>query len=159
MTRMTLKKDMRRPKIFIAAFILGALIFSSQALLAADKPRVPESLAKELRPRLEFTGEKSKEPFRDTLSKIKESEKVATKPAVKEQRPALPQMTIQGIIWGSSVPCVIINNRVLKEGETIDDVKITKIGKEGVTASYQGWDYSLSSPATVSVKKSQGGKK
>ncbi|MFA5155983.1 MAG: general secretion pathway protein GspB [Candidatus Omnitrophota bacterium] len=142
---------MRRPKASIAVLILGALILPAQALLAEDKPLVPESLVKELRPSMEFTGEESREPFKDTLYQIKEPEKVETKPVAKEQRPALPQMTVQGIIWGSSIPCVIINNQVYKEGDTISEVKITKIGKEGIAAEYKGWDYNLSSPAAVAI--------
>ena len=149
-------------RILTILFILWLIACPQRTVWPAEKSVTPDSLVNELRPPVEFTGEESKEPFLDAISKNKEPavEVPVAKPVEKEPQPALPPLTIQGVIWGSSVPCVIINNQVVKQGELIGDVKVTKIDKQGIKLLYKGWDYSLSSPAAlVSLKNSEGGKK
>jgi hypothetical protein len=134
--------------ILIAMFVAAIAFCANEGIFAAGQTEVPEALVKELRPTLEFNEEQVKEPFTEVFSKIKEAPvDVPVKKADVPVQPPLPGMTIQGVIWGSSVPCVIINNRVLREGDSIDEVKVTKIEKEGVKLSYRGWNYNLPSPA------------
>jgi len=154
-------------RMCVAIFALGLIFCLNERISAEDKPPIPAALKKELRPAIEFTGKEAKEPFMDMISKIKETAVAVTevptesKPVVEEpppQRPALPPLVIQGIIWGSSVPCVIIDSRVLKEGDLLGEVKIAKIGREGLELLYQGWNYTLPSPAAaVSLKSTEGG--
>ncbi len=145
-------------RILLAAFIPGMIFCLYQKLWSAEKPLEMDVLIKELRPVIEFTGVASKEPFKDVFYKVKEPV-VEAKPVEKETQPPLPGLTIQGIILGSSIPCVIINNEVLKEGESLGDIQITKIEKQGVRILYKGWNYTLPSPAaSISMKDSEGGK-
>jgi hypothetical protein len=151
--------DMYSPKrILLAAFIPGMIFCFYQRLWSAEKPTEMELLVKELRPVVEFTGVESKEPFKDVFYKSKETA-VEVKPVEKETQPPLPELSIQGIILGSSIPCVIINNAVLKEGESLGEIKISKIEKQGVKVLYKGWNYTLPSPAaSISLKDPEGGK-
>ena len=59
----------------------------------------------------------------------------------------LPAMSVQGIVWGGPVPQAIINGKVFKLGDNINEAKITGINKEGVELFYGGREYLLSSPA------------
>jgi len=50
----------------------------------------------------------------------------------------LPTLSIEGLIWNTRMPQAIINGRVVRVGDTIEDVKILKIDKEGIGVEYQG---------------------
>lgn len=143
--------------------VLGIALFFEAESPAAEQSASLDALAKELRPSVEFHEEQVKELFMDTLPKAKVAAPVvAPAAAVVQQQvqPILPSMTIQGVIWGSSVPCVIIDNRVLKLGESINEVKITGIGKKGVEVLYSGWKYNLSLPGEgLFVNNTTGGGK
>jgi type II secretory pathway component PulC len=155
--------DMHSHKGVVPVMVALGLIFCfSQKLLFAEKPVEPASLPapflKELRPAVEFTGVESKEPFKDVFYKVPQAV-VEVKPVENETQPPLPELTIQGIIFDSSVPCVIMNNVVLREGQSLGEVQVTKIEKEGVRLLYKGWNYTLPSPAaSVPKKDHEGGK-
>lgn len=55
----------------------------------------------------------------------------------------LPDLTIEGIIWGVDVPHAIINGEVYKEGDSIEgeDIKINKIERGKVLVDYSGKTY------------------
>ncbi len=55
----------------------------------------------------------------------------------------LPHLQVQGMIWGSEMPQVIINNTVVKVGEVIEDAKILDIRKEGVYVLHEEKRYIL----------------
>jgi hypothetical protein len=57
------------------------------------------------------------------------------------------------------LPQAIINNKVLKVGDTIEGAQVKNIGKEGITVLFEGSEYNLSSPAAGPgpAKKPQGG--
>ena len=142
---------------------LGLIFCFSQKLLSAEKSIEPVTVAvdpllRELRPVVEYTGVETKEPFRDVFYKIKEPV-IDVKPVEVETQPPLPELTIQGIIFGSNVPCVIINNAVLREGQSLGEIQVTKIDKGGVRILYKGWNYTLPSPASLIPEKDpEGGK-
>ncbi|MFH0827791.1 MAG: hypothetical protein V1919_01330 [Candidatus Omnitrophota bacterium] len=63
-------------------------------------------------------------------------------------------LTVQGIIWGSDLLQAIINNKVVKVGETIDGAKIISIEKDFITVFAVNKQFKLLSPAlTPAVKK------
>ncbi len=97
------------------------------------------------RPKVAYGAEDSRDPFWDYLPK-EETEKTA-KANLKSSEPVLPALKVQGIIWGGNFPQAIINNNVLKIGDTIEGAKIIKIDKAGIMVSYGGREYELSSPA------------
>jgi len=50
----------------------------------------------------------------------------------------LPALSIEGLIWNTRIPQAIINGKVVRVGDVIEDVKILKIDKEGIEVEYQG---------------------
>ncbi len=106
-----------------------------------------------IRPKIEYNARGLKDPFRPLVME----KKVET--AVGSQQPevkSLPALTVQGLIWGGNFPQAIINNKVVKIGDAIGEVKITGITKEGVTVLFDNMEHKLPSPAlTVPQQKEQ----
>lgn len=113
------------------------------------------------KPNVEYTADGLRDPFEGYLSEQEEASQVPPPPEEQEV-PALPPLTIQGIIWGGRFPLGIINNKVVKIGDTIEGAQIIDISKDGVIVSFADRQYNLSSPAAVNLenldKKLQGGK-
>lgn len=65
-----------------------------------------------------------------------------------------PTLEIQGIIWGGRLPQAIVNNKVVKVGDTVQEARIIDINKEGVTVFFGGAQYTILSPAVSQMKKS-----
>ena len=51
---------------------------------------------------------------------------------------ALPKFSISGIIWNSKRPQAIINGQIVEVGDTISEIKITGIHKEGIEGLFDG---------------------
>jgi len=111
-------------------------------------------LAVSLRPRVEYKAQALRDPFRGF--------KTEGTPGIKDAGVKPPTLTIQGIVWGGSVPQAIINNKVVKIGDLIEDARIIDINKEGVIIFFGGRQYNLNSPAAASLisaeEKQKGGK-
>lgn len=58
----------------------------------------------------------------------------------------LPDLTLQGIFWGSAQPQVLINRKILSVGDEIEGSKIVAVTKQGITVSYQGQKFNLKLP-------------
>lgn len=73
----------------------------------------------------------------------------------------LPTLQVQGIILGPRLKQAIVNNKIVKVGDTIEGAQITTIEKDGVTLFFGNRTYNLSSPAAgilqESKKKPEGG--
>ncbi|MBU4346471.1 MAG: hypothetical protein KKH29_04000 [Candidatus Omnitrophica bacterium] len=115
-----------------------------------------ESTAEVLEPRhIEYRAGDLRDPF-ESLKKEEPIEEpaLAPTPAPKEQiikAVQLPDLVIQGVIWGGRLPQAIINNKVVKIGDTIETVEIIDINKEGIIISFENKEYNLSSLAADSV--------
>ena len=145
--------------LFVATFIMSLFLNQSFAIQDVDmtinsaskeQPKL-EDRAKDLivRPNVEY---KEEEGLRDPYqSPIKEE---VVEEALQEQVPIdpLPSLTIQGMVWGGTLPQAIINNKVVKIGDTIEGVRIIGIKKEGITVFFGNREYNLSSPAAVSLE-------
>ena len=147
---------MKNKKIFVLAAIilfLGVSIFG--AVSAQDAPQGAPAQEEIKRPQVVYRAQDLRDPF-----KGQGGSQQGTEPTEKpvEKKP-LPALTVQGIIWGGNLPQAIINNKVLKVGDTIEGVRVKSIGKDGITVLFEDSEYSLSSPATgpVPEKKPQGG--
>jgi len=57
------------------------------------------------------------------------------KPEEKIEIP-LPKFTIEGIVWNSDMPQAIVDGRVVRIGDVIENVEIVNIEKRGITVSY-----------------------
>ena len=113
-------------------------------------------------PHIEYKAEGLRDPLESYLKK----EEVL--PAQPQQEiapsPPPPALTVQGIIWGGRFPQAIINNKIVKAGDTIEGVRIIDINKDGVTVFFGNRKYNLLSPAAANFnlqilkKEPKGGK-
>ena len=102
----------------------------------------PERIA---RPKVEYKAGDLRDPFKKPESLSTQKPEVSGTQVTQEK--PLPSLTVQGLIWGGSFPQAIINNKVVKIGDTIDKVSIINIDKDGVTVSFEETEYRLPSPA------------
>ena len=58
-------------------------------------------------------------------------------------RYGLSHLKVQGMVWGTKMPQVIINGTVLRTGEVIQGAEILSIRKEGVYVLHEGSQYIL----------------
>lgn len=120
-----------------------------------EKAELPSAAEIAIRPRIEYTSDRLKDPFQ---SNLKKEITIVTASVEEAAVLPLPALTIQGVIWGGSSPCAIINNKVVRIGDTIEGARITEIKKEGITVLFNGGVHNLSAPAaTVNPKKAEGG--
>ncbi|HLD82563.1 MAG TPA: hypothetical protein VI976_01270 [Candidatus Omnitrophota bacterium] len=109
------------------------------------------------RPKEEYKGEGLADPFKDVF---RAAASISGSEAPVEAKP-LPILKVQGIIQGGRFEQAIINNKIVKVGDTINEAVITKIEKHGITVLFDNKTYHLSSPAADILQgakpKPQGG--
>lgn len=139
---------------FITVFILSlisAKAFAEHAEYKAIKeleqmaktppPSPPQEFI--LRPNIEYNAEGLKDPFRQPAPEAKKSSAVeeTLEPEIILEQP--PALKIQGIIWGGRFNQAIVNNKVVKEQDTIEGAKIISINKKGITVLFKGKEYDI----------------
>ena len=102
-----------------------------------------------LRPTVEYKAEGSRDPFQplDKKKKIIEPAEVAVPQQPVPEVP-LPALNISAIVWGGIFPQAIINEKVVKPGDSIEGVNIVDINKTGITVSFTNRIYNLPSPGS-----------
>jgi hypothetical protein len=107
-----------------------------EAGLSPSEPEVEPIV----RPVVEYKSQGLRNPFEQSALILQSSEgEVGLKPEAGK----LPQLTIQGVIWGSNIPQAIINNKVVKVGDILEGAEVTEINKEGVIILFAGVSYKL----------------
>jgi len=127
-------------RIVIAFAAVGWFaIYGGEALAA------PESLP-DVYPKvnIEYKAENLADPFIDY--KTEQTQEASERP--KELKP-LPPLEVKGMIWGGSFSQAIINNKILKIGESVEGVRITEISKNGIVVLFDNQLYKLASPASI----------
>ena len=125
-----MKKNLLKKIIFCFGFLaIGLLIVTYSWSLSPAAPKI--GLAK----KVEYTSGNLRDPFE---SPFEMGDEVATESVV-----GLPQLQVQGMIWGSAMPQAIVNNTIVKIGEIVDGAEILDIRKEGVYVLYEGKQYIL----------------
>lgn len=119
-----------RKLIIVLILVVGSTLAYSQE--AVIKPQ-----------NVNYTNEKFRDPFEIQLPED------ASKPrpvVVEESEKAvvLPPLNVEGVIWGSEMPLVIIEGNVLKIGDTIKEVKILDIQKEKIEVVFEGKTFFVS---------------
>lgn len=127
-------------------------IQESKILEQIEKGGKEEAKAEDLetikRPYLEYNAYNLRDPFEDLLAR-KEAEELKKKAEAEKDTTVTPlSLTIQGVVWGGPTPQAIINDRVVKKGDLIEEAEIIDIAKDGVTILYKKRIYRLSSPAS-----------
>lgn len=164
-----MKKTNYRPTaiFFVTVFIFSLFVF--EIFAAGVELKIIEKLEKMeeripleviVRPKVEYNAGGLRDPFQTPF--IEEEAAALREPVVYEGpiiEPLLPPLTVQGIIWGGKFSQAIINNKVVKAGDTIEGVRVISIDKVGIALFFEGKEYNLPSPAAgVSPdKKPQGG--
>jgi len=134
----------------ISAFVVGTLF----AVDNLEKAKTP-ALTKQ---KVEYHAEGIRDPFKPLKIELEEAT------SEEETTQTLPDLKIQGVVWGGSLPQAIINNKVVKVGDTIEKAKVIDINKDGITVLFSGRKYNIYSPAAadlqeVKKKKTKGGTK
>lgn len=134
-------------------FILCLFIASLSFALEEEKKQ---------RPNVEYKADNLRDPFQTYVIEKKKAEAVQAGTSQPEEESVTPPaLTVQGIIWGGRFPQAIINNKVVRVGDIIEEAEITDISKEGVIITFKNRQFNLSSPAAVKLeglkKKSEGG--
>jgi type II secretory pathway component PulC len=93
--------------------------------------------------KIEYKSEDLKDPFHEEKIEIEEQ------PEVQIETKPLPSVQIQGIVWGGSFPQAIINNKVVRVGDTIEGVRITDIDRNGVIVFFENRQYNLSTFSAI----------
>lgn len=105
------------------------------------------------RPSVEFTADRARDPFRSYIQEEKQKP-IEIKTGTEVPAFNAPALTVEGVVWGSAVTtCAIINGKVVKAGDVIEGAKVLEIKKEGIKLFYQGWKYTLPSPANPGLEE------
>jgi hypothetical protein len=153
---------MKSQKKILLVFFLVALLISLLKEIKALPQAQPEA---SLRPIVtEYKAEGLKDPFEgkeeqfiaQAKAQAKAQEVVPEVPVQRRPLPALPP--VQGLVWGGRFPQAIINDKVVKIGETIDEakeVRVIDINKSGITVSFDNQQYTRPSPAEIILQSSK----
>jgi hypothetical protein len=97
-------------------------------------------------PRVEYKSGKLRDPFKTYF--IDEEPEVAPEESAEEAQPEFDpgKFKVQGIIWGVKTPQAIINDKVLTIGDLIEEAKILRIEKKGITLSFYVKIFNLPAP-------------
>lgn len=141
---------MTKKRIIIILFII-VFIFLVRQTQSIDGPIQEGSAGFN---KIEYKAEGLKDPFQEEKIEIKEE------PEVQIETKPLPGLQIQGIVWGGAFPQAIINNKVVKIGDTIDQLQIIDIAKSGIIVLFENRKYNLSVPSASNLESpnSKGGK-
>ncbi len=135
-------------RIFITVILIVAIFFGStrfrkgsteKRLLKEDFDAMEKdlkALESEWFPkteRFEYIASELRDPFKSPLDEKPKDEAL--------EKVELPKMSFQGMVFGSRLSQVIIDNKVYRVGETVNEVEITGITKEGVHLKYKGKEF------------------
>jgi hypothetical protein len=136
--------------IFVLTLVVDyvfAIKTETQVIKELEKKERDEAPVNVTVPKVEYKTESLKNPFQGYLKKPE-----AEAASGKQQEVPPPTLTIQGIIWGGELPQAIIDNKVVKVGDVIQEARIIDINKYGVTISFKGRQYNISSPASANMQ-------
>lgn len=122
--------------------VWGVCAFSVFSLtrhaVAAEQPQA--AAKEESANKVEYTADQESDPFKPEQEAGGKSE-AAVKP---QQEKPLPVLTVQGIVWGGVFPQAIINNKIVRIGDTIEGARVVDITKSGVIIFFNEREYPIS---------------
>jgi hypothetical protein len=104
------------------------------------------------RPVIEYKSGNLRDPFKTYLTKEAPKEISQVNADLAKPELDLGKLKVQGVIWGSQTPQAIINDRVLMIGDLIEGAQIMSIDKKGITLSFNGEAYDLTSPGQKAIQ-------
>lgn len=145
---------MRTTDRFLWLILALSVIFARVVFADSDSDGVIS------RPVLEYGSGDLRDPFSDLLQAAIEKERAEKEAREAEAPPEdanlersavdLSKFKVQGVIWGSKSSQVIINNKILGVGDSIDGAKIVNIEKSGITLDVGGSTANLPAPGNDS---------
>jgi hypothetical protein len=126
------------------------IIEEIEAQEARQQQRPSASLVSQ--PKLEYKASNLRDPFQGYEKEKKPQAAISEGTAAEG---TLPAFTVQGLITGGDKFTAIINNKVVREGDTCDGAKILKIEKEGIDLLFAGIHYRLHSPTSDTLNNLQ----
>lgn len=120
---------------FIIFFMCVALYYTGSRLInnciyADDTKTEPEVV---------YSGSDYDSPFKSGLPKKQDDSDKGRPDGTDEYAP--PSLTVQALVWGGQYPQAIINNTVVKVGDTIEEAEILEIAKDKVKLLYKGRNF------------------
>jgi type II secretory pathway component PulC len=147
------------------SFLLFYLMIAPRAICN----EAPQPAKGQLGPGAIYAASDLRDPFELPIVVPEEETQEVKEEAAAEIKPKLSDsvsLTIQGMVWNSDNPLVIINNQILRKGEiltfpqgsAIDKAKIMDINKDGVTILYAGGAEKISPSAISQAAAIKGGR-
>lgn len=96
---------------------------------------------------VDYQADNLKDPFTANIQEKIISTEIGTGPELN-----IGSVVVQGLVWGGAFPQAIINGKIVKAGDTLDQIKIVNISKQGISVLYENKEYVLSSPSVVAIK-------
>lgn len=113
----------------------GTPILTTSRISRGDNQ--PEKYSEE-RIYVAYKGNTERNPFMSPLDTESTTPNKRPTPRVEKDLPALDKIKLQGIIVTPSGSKAVINDQILKVGDSIEGVKLLKIGKGYVILRYGG---------------------
>lgn len=157
---------MMRNNFLYRLFFLTVLchLLAAASALAADKLEVIKKLEEEAdrpapetitRPSVEYRAEE--EGIRDPFKGLSVETPVEQGKEINTEQEQLPSLAVQGVIWGGRFPQAIINNRVVKAGDTLEgeSVRVLDIDNNGIVVLFNGRQYTLPAPGLAASSSTE----
>jgi hypothetical protein len=90
-----------------------------------------------------YTADDLRDPFKSYLATEPLPDAAPLEKPVEAVAPS-PSFTIQGIFWGANFPQAIVNDKIVKEGDVINDARILSITRESVKFLFANREFSVS---------------
>ena len=133
--------------------VLGmCAIFLTEAFAQGQPQGNTDAEESTFKPEISYTAEKFRDPFTNPVRAEILNSHEGSDPNVPEI--PLPPMQVQGIFWGGKFPQAIINDKIVKVGETIEGAQVVAIEKDLVTVFFGDKKFDLPSPASNNLAAS-----
>lgn len=133
-------------KTYLKAYVFAGLVAAAAAaaLAAEVVPVLPA----------DYTSVQLRDPFESYVVK---EEAPITPAQLQEEMVNPPQLSVQGITWGSSFPQAIVNNKVLRQGDQIEGAEIVQIKSNAIIFRFKNREFTLASPAAGTAARGESG--
>lgn len=142
----------------IVVFIIFILALNAVMtyLSAAEEKKPKKEVSLEInRPITDYKAESLRDPFMGRIIERPVLKQVVRQEVKKSQPVVAPSgIAIQGIVWGGRATYAIVNNKVVKTNDMINnDVQVVEINKDGIVVLYKDSQFTFGSPAAVNAHR------
>jgi hypothetical protein len=98
---------------------------------------------------VEYSAERLRDPFKSYIVKENKTAEAPPREAESDVLKPLPVFTVQGVFWGGRFPQAIIDNKIVKEGDVIQDAKVINISRDSIRFMFANREFSVSPASTA----------